>query len=232
MVRHMGRNPRSGLAVSFFKSRLQLPHMALEGHSSLRHPRLVRKEKPAVTVRRQFRPWGRFGSHHPHKRRINHVRHRDVSDGVFGFGRCDKIGFFRHPAQLPPIVNTAAVKAHTRPRQTAQPALAQPGSRRDRNVITVISTAVLRESQTLLLPPLCQRAAHIGVLWAHVGQPEAERFRANDVIIRRRFKRRSDNAPRYAEASCLTLLPRRETNRPFAPDGFTVWIGFYPNGSA
>ena len=98
MPQHMGRDSRNRLAVYLFKSRLQPSHIVLQVHRNLRHPRLVQKEESAVTVYQQFHLRRRSSLHHPHQRHVNRVRHGDVSDAAFGFGRCDKIGLLCRPA--------------------------------------------------------------------------------------------------------------------------------------
>ena len=100
-------------------------------------------------------------------------------------------------------MNTASVEVNICPCQTVQLAHAQAGSQQNHNVIIVIPAAVLHELQILLLLFLGQRVAYIGVLWYYIGQLELERILADDVIIHRHFKRRSDNTLQYPDGVLL-----------------------------
>ena len=100
-------------------------------------------------------------------------------------------------------MDTAPVEINICPCQTVQLAHTQTGSQQDHNVIIVIPAAVLHELQILLLLLLGQCVAYIGVLRHHIRQLELERIFADDVIIHRHFKRRSDNALQYADGVLL-----------------------------
>ena len=156
-----------------------------------------------MTVHQQFHLRGCSGFHHSHQRHVNRIRHGDISDAAFGFGRCDKIGLLRRSAQLPPHMDTAPVEINICPCQTVQLAHTQAGSQQNYNVIVVISAAVLHELQVSLLLLLSQRVTHIGILRHHVRQLEFERILADDVIIHRHFKRRPDNALQHTDGVLL-----------------------------
>ena len=100
-------------------------------------------------------------------------------------------------------MNAAPVEVNICPCQTVQLTHTQAGSQQDHNVIIVVPTAVLHELKILLLLLLGQRIAYIGVFWHHVRQLELERVLADDVIIHRHFKCRSDNALQDADGVLL-----------------------------
>ena len=100
-------------------------------------------------------------------------------------------------------MNTASVEVNICPCQTVQLAHTQAGSQQNHNVIIVIPAAVLHELQILLLLLLGQRIAYIGILRHHIRQLELERVLADDVIIHRHFKCRSDNALQHTDGVLL-----------------------------
>ena len=187
-------NARNRFAVRLLKLSLHATHIVFQVHCHLRHSGLVQKEESAATIHQRFHFRGRSGFYYTPQRCTNGICHGNIADTAFCFRRCDKVGLFSRPAKLPPDMDTVPFKVDICSCQAIQLTHTQAGSHKNDDIIIIVAAIVLNELQIFLLLFSGQGIAHISVLRHNIGQLELEWILADDVILHRHLKRRSDNA--------------------------------------
>ena len=187
-------NARNRFAVRLLKLSLHATHIVFQVHCHLRHSGLVQKEESAATIHQRFHFRGRSGFYYTPQRCTNGICHGNIADTAFCFRRCDKVGLFSRPTKLPPHMDTVPLKVDICSCQAIQLTHTQAGSHKNDDIIIIVSAIVLNELQIFLLLFSGQGIAHISVLRHNVRQLELKWILADDVILYRHLKRRSDNA--------------------------------------
>ena len=225
---HMRCNARNRFAVRLLKLSLHAAHIVFQVHCHLRHPGLIQKEKSATTIHQCFHLRRCSGFYCTPKRRTNGICHRDIADAAFGFRRCDKVGLFSRPAKLPPDMDTVPFKVDICSCQAIQLTHTQAGSHKNDDIIIIVATVVLNELQIFLLLLSGQGIAHISVLRHNVRQLELKWILADDVILYRHLKRRSDNALQNPYGVLLETAVMQKHEPAFRIGQFYRFDGFLP----
>ena len=221
-------NARNRFAVRLLKLSLHATHIVFQVHCHLRHSGLVQKEKSAATIHQRFHFRGRSGFYYTPKRRTNGICHGNIADAAFGLWRCNKVGFFSRPAKLPPDMDTVPFKVDICSCQAIQLAYTQAGSHKNDDIIIIVAAIVLNELQIFLLLLSGQCITHISVLRHNIRQLELEWILADDVILYRHLKRRSDNALQDSYGVLLETAVMQKHEPAFRIGQFYRFDGFLP----
>ena len=227
---HMRCNARNRFAVRLLKLSLHATHIVFQVHCHLRHSGLVQKEESAATIHQRFHFRGRSGFYYTPQRCTNGICHGNIADTAFCFRRCDKVGLFSRPAKLPPDMDTVPFKVDICSCQAIQLTHTQAGSHKNDDIIIIVAAIVLNELQIFLLLFSGQGIAHISVLRHNVRQLELKWILADDVILHRHLKRRSDNALQDSYGVLLETAVMQKHEPAFRIGQFYRFDGFLPKG--
>ena len=224
----MGRDFRYRFSVCSFKLALHATHIVFQVHCHLRHSGLVQKEESAAAIHQCFHFRGRSGFYYTPQRCTNGICHGNIADTAFCFRRCDKVGLFSRPAKLPPDMDTVSFKVDICPCQAVQLAHTQAGPQKNDDIIIIVAAVVLNELQIVLLLFPGQCIAHISVLRHNIRQLELEWILADNVILHRHLKRRSDNALQDSYGVLLETAVMQKHEPAFRIGQFYRFDGFLP----
>ena len=173
---------------------------------------------------------GCSGFYYTPQRCTNGICHGNIADTAFCFRRCDKVGLFSRPAKLPPDMDTVPFKVDICSCQAIQLTHTQAGSHKNDDIIIIVAAIVLNELQIFLLLFSGQGIAHISVLRHNVRQLELKWILADDVILYRHLKRRSDNALQDSYGVLLETAVMQKHEPAFRIGQFYRFDGFLPKG--
>ena len=106
----------------------------------------------------------------------------------------------------------------------------QAGSHKNDDIIIIVATVVLNELQIFLLLLSGQGITHISILRHNIRQLELEWILADDVILHRHLKRRSDNALQNSYGVLLEAAVMQKHKPAFCIGQFYRLDGFLPEG--
>ena len=112
--------------------------------------------------------------------------------------------------------------------QAIQLAHPQAGSHKNDDIIIIVAAVVLNELQIFLLLFSGQGIAHISVLRHNVRQLELKWILADNVILYRHLKRRSDNALQDSYGVLLETAVMQKHEPAFRIGQFYRFDGFLP----